>query len=285
MSGQILITGATGNVSTELIKLFEQNQIKVVAAIRNVEKAKQFLPASVELRYFDFQDPASFIDALHGIKKVFLVRPPALSNVKQDIFPFLDTCQAQKVEQIVFLSLLGVEKLAFVPHYKIEQEVVRLGLGYTFLRPSFFMQNLSTTHAAEIRDRQAIYVPAGRGKTSFIDIRDIAQVAYKCLTEAGHLYKAYALTGQSALDYFEVAQIISKTLGRQISYVNPSILSFILCKLREGIPLNFVIVMAAIYGTAKLGKAALVTDQLAQLLGREPITLKDFASDYKSCWQ
>ena len=66
------------------------------------------------------------------------------------------------------LSLIGVENNRVVPHYKIKQHMLKSGLEYTFLRPSFFMQNLSTTHREEIKDQSEIFVTAGRDKTSFI---------------------------------------------------------------------------------------------------------------------
>ena len=66
------------------------------------------------------------------------------------------------------LSLIGVENNRVVPHYKIEQHMLKSGLEYTFLRPSFFMQNLSTTHREEIKDQSEIFVTARRDKTSFI---------------------------------------------------------------------------------------------------------------------
>ena len=74
-------------------------------------------------------------------------------------------------------------------------------MTWTFLRASFFMQNLSTTHRDDIRERGDVFVPAGKGKTSFIDVRDIADVAVKALTEPGHENKAYPLTGDVALNY------------------------------------------------------------------------------------
>ncbi len=82
-----------------------------------------------------------------------------------------------------------------------------LGLAYTFLRASFFMQNLSTTHCQDIRDNDEIFIPAGIGKTSFIDVRDIAVVAVKVMTEPGHENKAYALTGRAPLLVFLIPQV------------------------------------------------------------------------------
>ena len=95
------------------------------------------------------------------------------------------------------------------------------------------MQNLSTIHRGDIRDTNKIFIPAGKGKTSFIDVRDIAATAVKVMTEPGHENKAYALTGNKALDYYQVAEIFTHVLGRQIVYTNPSIFKFALLDVEQ----------------------------------------------------
>ena len=94
-------------------------------------------------------------------------------------------------------------------------------MAWTFLRPSFFMQNLSRRTATHLR-RQLIFVPAGQGTTSFIDARDIARVAAVTLTKDGHRNQAYPLTGSEALTYHQVAEIMGAGLGRPITYGAPA---------------------------------------------------------------
>jgi uncharacterized protein YbjT (DUF2867 family) len=75
--------------------------------------------------------------------------------------------------------------------------------------------------------RNRIAVPVGRTKTTFIDVRDIAAVAVRVLTETGHENQRYTLTGSEALDYYEVAARLSAALGRTIRYTNPNVLAFL----------------------------------------------------------
>lgn len=91
-------------------------------------------------------------------------------------------------------------------------------MEYTLLRASFFMQNLLEVHRPDIVEHGEIFVPAGNGKTSFVDARDIGEAAAIVLTESGHVNQAYDLTGPEALDYGEVATIFSDVLGRSITY-------------------------------------------------------------------
>ena len=74
--------------------------------------------------------------------------------------PFVEAIKRSEVEQVLFLSLQGVESNPFTLHHKIEKLIVEAGIPYTFMRPSFFTQNLSTTHRAEItnhNDRKITY--------------------------------------------------------------------------------------------------------------------------------
>jgi uncharacterized protein YbjT (DUF2867 family) len=288
METTVLVTGATGNVGLEVIKSLKvmgNNKISIVAGVRSPSKSKQVFPDGIKCRKLDFEDKATLRSSLEGIDKVFLVRPPAISNVNETIFPFIDMAKACGVKHIVFLSLLGAEKNVVVPHHKIEKHLQSCGINYTFLRASFFMQNLSTTHQEEIKRDREICVPAGRGKTSFIDIRDIAEVAAHCLLESSPSNRGYDLTGGEALDYFEVASILSKALNKKILYTNPTLYTFYRKMRAKGSPTMFVVVMLGIYTTAKLGLAKRTTEDLEKLLGRKPITMRQYARDYAICWQ
>lgn len=280
----ILITGATGNVGAELVHLLHAAGHPLRAAVREPGQARARLGAPIEYVPFDFTAPGSFGAALRGVSQLFLVRPPALTDTRTTIAPFIAAAQRADVEQIVFLSLLGAEHNRFVPHHAIERAIRASGLPWTFLRASFFMQNLSTTHRAAIRERNEIEVPAGSGRTSFIDVRDIAEVAATVLTSSGHDRQAYALTGAEALTYTAVAQIMAEELGRRIVYPAPSALTFARRMRQRGYERRFVLVMLAIYTTARLGLAATVTPDSARLLGRAPRAMRDFVRDYRECW-
>lgn len=278
----VLVTGATGNVGSEVV-LALAGKANIRAAVTDVEKARAKLPPGTELVRFDFEDASTFAAAFAGVDRLFLMRPPHISDPKV-IAPSIEAAKAAGVKQIVFLSLQGAESNSIVPHAKIEKLLLTCGVPYTFLRPSFFMQNLTGQHRDEIRQRNEIFVPAGHGRTSFIDVRDIAAVAALTLTEDGHENKAYTLTGSEALTYDEVAQILTEVTGRPVRYANPNLVRFVLQKRREGLAWGFVIVMAGIYLTAALGRADGRTDEVPRLLGRAPITVRQFAQDYRSVW-
>lgn len=278
-----LITGATGNIGKyvvdELIKL-EEN---VKVAVRNIDYSK-YQDRKIEQVKFDFLDDSTFDNALEGVKAIFLIRPPKLADPQKDMKPFLDAAKEKGVEKIVFISLLGVEKNPLVPHRKIEEMIKNLGVSYVFLRPSFFMQNLNTNHTEEIRDRNQLFIPAGKSKTSFIDTRDIASVAAITLTDEKYNNIAITLTGKSAIDYYEVADIMSSVLGRSIKYKNPGLLEFRKDRINRGTPNEFANVMMLLYLMTKLGTAKTITNDLENIIGREPISFQQYVIDHKNYW-
>jgi uncharacterized protein YbjT (DUF2867 family) len=285
MSGnRVLVTGAPGNVGTDVVRELVAMGCVVRVGAFDVALARQVLGESVEVVRFDFLDAATFAAAFEGVERMFLVRPPALGDAERQIAPAIRAAVTAGVQHIVFLSLQGVEQNRFTPHYKIEQIIEGLGVAYTFLRASFFMQNLSTTHRDEIRDESVIYLPVGDAKTSFIDARDIAAVAARALTEDGHARRKYTLTGAEALGYDVVAAKLSAVLGRPIRYARPNVLAFVVRHLRAGKALPYVLVMALLYTLTRTGNAKDVTGEVERVLGRPPRSFDQFAHDYRAVW-
>jgi uncharacterized protein YbjT (DUF2867 family) len=280
----LFVTGAAGNLGREVVRELVDLDQPVRAGVLNQEEASR-LPEAVEAVQFDFTQPSSFQPALQGVERVFLMRPPQLTDMDSTLNPFVDQAEEAGVQQIALVSLLGVEDNPRVPHNAAEQHLTASGVPYTLLRPSFFMQNLNTTHREEIRRRDEIFIPAGNSRTSFIDTRDIGAAAARVLTEEGHTGKIYRLTGPEALDYHQVADLFSEVLGRDIIYRDPSLPAFVWRRWREGNPLGFALVMAFLYRETRRGKADEVTRDLERLLGRPPGTLRDYVRDYAENWQ
>jgi uncharacterized protein YbjT (DUF2867 family) len=278
----VLVTGSTGTVGAFVVEELLGRGTQVRAAVRPGRDggAGPTRVAEVEL---DFRDPSTFEAALAGVSRVFLMRPPQMSDAKE-MRPFIDAMATRGVEQVAFLSVQGAGSNSFVPHHGIERYLKRSGLPWTFLRPSFFMQNLSTTHRADICERNEVYVPAGRGKTNFIDAADVAEAIGVVLTTPGHLGQAYEITGGEALTYAEVAQTLSHVCDREIVYPRPSSREFKSRMAASGCDEEFVSVMGSIYLIAKLGMAAGTTDELERLIGRAPTTLQEWAAANAECF-
>lgn len=284
MAAEILVMGALGNTGAEVVSSLLALGVPVRAADLSAEKVQQRFGSGVEAAAFDFSKRKTFGPAFEGMRKMFLLRPPQISNVKKWMVPAINAAQAAGVQHFVFLSLVGIEQNTVAPHYKVEQHLRACGAAYTFLRCSFFMQNLNTVHRAEIRDRDEIYVPVAKARTSFIDVRDIGAVAALVLTQPGHENQAYDLTGSKALDYEQVASLFTQVLGRKITYRNPSEIQFFLRQVQQGASLPFALVTTWLYANTRGGMADRVTSEVQRITGRAPICMRQYIEDYRANW-
>ena len=281
----VLVTGATGNVGREVVQALGALGTAARATALNEQDATRVPADADEVVLFEFGKPETYAPAFDGVKKLFLMRPPAIADIETYIKPVIDYAAGHGVEQIAFLSLIGVEQRSYVPHYKVEKLLEASGVPYTFLRPSFFMQNLDTTHRLDIVEHDNIFIPAGDARTAFIDVRDIGAVAAHVLTTPGHEDHAYDLTGQEALTYYQVAGIFSEVLGRPMTYSSPSLLRFAWHMKRRGHPWGYVAVTSALYFMTRRGSAETVTGEVRRLLGRDPISMRQYVADYAAAWQ
>lgn len=298
----ILVTGATGNVGLEITRQLLDAGHVVRAAVTEVSRGTRVLQdrlgvrSGLELVRFEFGDASSYSAAFAGADACFLMRPPAVSDTKKLMLPAIDAGVAAGVRRWVFLSLQGAERNTIVPHAAVEKHLRALATAgnavFTFLRASFFMQNLSTTHRSDVRDRDELYIPAGSGRTAFVDVRDVAAVGVRALTASDDDLAKLALhnegvelTGDEALTYAEVAAIMSRVLGRNIRYANPSNLAFGLHLRKQGMPLAQILVMEALYTVAKLGRAASLTTEVQRVLARPPIRFDQFVRDHAAAWR
>lgn len=279
--GVVLVTGATGSVGAHVVSELLAAGQPVRAAVR--DPARVTLPGAEAVR-FDFADRRSWPGALDGVDRLFLMRPPAISDVTTYLQPVISMAVGSGVRHVVFLSLIGVNRV--MPHWRVEQDILAAGIPYTFLRPSFFAQNLIGAYREDIRDRDRIRLPAGHGRTAFVDTRDVAAVAASVLGRpAGHLGRAYDLTGEHALRWDDVAVLLTTALNRPIRYQSLGLLRYRRELLTGGADPVYMRVQLGIHLIARLGLAARISPELGALLGRPPRTLAGFIADYAGAWR
>lgn len=278
LSAPILVTGSTGNVGREVVRCCLARGLPVRAAVRSVD-GETNLPSAVQRVAFDFQNPATFPAALAGVQQVFLLRPPQLGRAR-DLRPFIRAAHDAGVQHVVFLSLMGVSINPFTPHFWTEWLLRFSGMRHTFLRPSFFLQNLDTFYRDAIQTQNEVLVPAGKGKVSLVDVRDIGAVAAAVFADPAKQGTPYTLTGPAAVDWYQVAEALTAELGSPIVYREPDMDRYTMYLRGQGHPDDFIQVQTMLMMVLRNGWSAGVTDDIARLLGRPATDLRTYVRDY-----
>src|SRR5262245_47215541 len=215
----ILITGASGNIGSEVQRQAAAARLDIRAAYLSELKARG-APANVTTVLMDYEKPETIRAALEGVEKAFLVGPPA-SNVAELEGRFITEASQLHLKRLVKLSALGGRGATFPSlHRDSEEKIETSGIPYTFLRPNGFMQNFVNYNAGTIKIQSAFYGVQGNGAVSHVDIRDVAAVAVKVLSSNGHAGRAYSLSGPEALTNAQIAEKLSQAVGREIRYVD-----------------------------------------------------------------
>jgi uncharacterized protein YbjT (DUF2867 family) len=278
----ILITGATGNIGTELVKRLSGSGEPIRAFVRSRTQAQTIDLPGIDLVAGDFAEPKTFTPALQNVDRLFLLIPSS-SEVEQQQRNFVDAAKRSKIKHIVKLSQLGADEKA--PgrfqryHGAVEKYIQKSDIPYTFLRPNLFMQGLLNFRAT-ITSQGVFYAPAGNAKVSVVDVRDIASVASRVLTESGHEGKAYDITGPQALTHAEMADQLSQAAGKPIKYVDVPPDTMRQALLGFGMPAWQAEGLVEDYDHYRRGEAGEVTQIVRDVTGSEATSYSKFAKDY-----
>ena len=221
-NGKILVTGATGNVSSALITALVNRGVNVRGLVRDESKGESLKSSGVEVAVGNLNDSGSIEKALEGIEKVFLLTPVG-EDAPQQARNVIDAALKQGSPYIVRMS--AIKAASDAPsrnsraHAETEEYLKNSGLPYTILKPHFFMQNLMMA-AESIASEGKIYMPFKDGKLGMVDIRDIADVSAVILTEEGHEGKTYTPTGPKSISLSDVAAAFSSALDKEVNYID-----------------------------------------------------------------
>lgn len=285
---QILVTGATGNVGRAVLDALAAlpdfgTELAVTAGLRDPARLPPALAArGVRVVRFDLEDAATFASALAPGQRVFLLRPPQLAKGAPFV-AFVAEAARRGVGFLVFLSVQGVEKSSVIPHHKIEKLIAASGIPYCFLRPGYFMENLTTVLRDELR-AGALVLPAGRAPFNWIGVADIGRVAARVLADPGaHHGAKYDLTGPENLSFPEVLARIERLLGRTIRYDSPGPLRFLYRRWRAKQPLGYAAVVLLLHYLPRFQAAPPLSDAVARITGRPPATIDELiATDLRA---
>ncbi|KAA3531196.1 SDR family NAD(P)-dependent oxidoreductase [Agrobacterium tumefaciens] len=273
MTGKILVIGSTGTIGTPLVKALLAKGESVKAASRTGKAAE-----GAEGVRFDYTDASTYTDAFDGVDRLFLILAGGRLDAIDALTPVVEEAARRNVK-IVFLSVFGVDADDSIPYRQVELKIIASGAPYVILRPNWFADNFHTYWKAGIEHGQ-IAVPAGEGKSSFIDVRDIADSAASALTSTAFDNKAFNLTGPKALSYGEAAAIISQAIGKPVGYSAVSDDVFIGILTGAGVPKDYAAFLASIFYPVREGWTSAVTGDVETLTGHAPRSLETYVADH-----
>lgn len=276
-----LITGATGNVGQQLVRFLigSGHSLELKLAVQDIPRARKSFAQFPDLQFcdFDFEDSSTFEKAFQDIETLFLLRPPHISQVEKVFRPLLDAVKKHGIQQVVFLSVQGAESSSVIPHHKIEKLILELGFDYIFVRPGYFMQNLTTALLPEINQNHSITLPAGDAKFNWIDVKDIAEASSQLMLHFDqYKNKAYTITGTENLSFQEVATQMAEVLGKPITYRSINPILFFFKKKKEGLSSGFALVMTLLHFIPRLQPEPIIHPDYKTIAGKEPIQLRHF---------
>ena len=277
----ICITGAGGTVGREVIKQLESAKVPFRAAYFSKKKVNAALAKGLDAVIIDYNRPETLRVAFQGCDKLFLLGPNALNQTQLELNA-VEAAKAVGVQHIVKQSVMGAEDEAFslaLVHRPVEKAIESSGMTWTFLRPNSFMQNVMTFMSETIKAEGAFYSASGMAKIAHVDVRDIATVAVKALTEPTHVGQAYTLTGTEALTYDDLANELSNALGRSITHISLSPEDLKHGMLAEGLPEAIADRMLDLERYYREDQASRITNDIKQVTGHEPRRFAQYTHD------
>ncbi len=279
----ILITGATGRVGGATLKQLSNRGVPVRALVRNAAKAALVAGPLIETAIGDLAHPHSLEAALEGVASALLVSPLDPHQVELQ-GNFIDAAKRTGRVHVVKISGLGTALDSSVRsgrwHAQTEKYLEDSGLPFTHLRPPFFMQNI-LRFAPTIRASGEFVGSLNQGKVAMIDVEDIAAVAATALTTSAHAGKLYVLTGPEALSYPDVADRLSRSLGKAVTYKDVPLEVMRERLLASGMPSWHVDVQVDFSTALSAGQASAVTDTVEAVTGKPARTFEQFIREHR----
>ncbi len=277
----IVLTGATGNTGQVIAAELKQRGVPFVAMVHSEARRAQLAALGVPSAIGDFDDPESLECVLEGAEKAYLVCTPDERLLPRET-AFINAAKKVGVRHMVkcsaYLATIDSESPNLRSHGAIEKTLIDSGLAYTIIRPHGYMQTFTSFAWDTIQKAGVISLPGGDGKMPLVDVRDVAAVAVKALTESGHEGKIYDVTGPEAFDFYQMAATLERALGFPVTYLPSKESSLKMVMSALGVPTTPTEHVLKIFRMQREHKFDKVHTTL-QELGIQPITYEQFVRD------
>jgi NAD(P)H dehydrogenase (quinone) len=281
LSMTVIVTGAGGHlgrlVAEQLLERLAPEQLVLVT--RRPEALREFRARGADVRYGDFDDPASLRDAFAGGRRMLLISTDAVGRRVRQHRAAIDGAVAAGVGHVVFTSI--VNPVAGNPiganaweQGRTEAMLHRSGLAWTMLRFGSFAELQLPPAATAVLNRRMI-TNAGDGRMVPVSRRDCAEAAAITLTTDGHTGETYDITGPRGLSPYDLAEVYGDVSGQPVEVVQLSDAMLISVLVGIGTPLPMARDITAYSRAVRHGFFDVVDPTFERLTGRPPMALRD----------
>jgi uncharacterized protein YbjT (DUF2867 family) len=278
----ILITTA-GKVGAEAARLLAQREEPVRILVRDPEKATALAQAGVDVAVGDLGVPATIDAAMRGVSAVVLVSP-ALPAQELNVVTSAVGAGVDHVVKITSKASADSPIARRRDQTEIENGLIASGLGYTLLRNNAYMQNFLML-APAIATTSSFGSSAGDGRIGMVDTRDVAAVAAEiAASPAAHKGRTYWPTGPESLSYADAAAVLSKVLGRTVTFHPLTFDEQKQAMIDVGVPEHIAKMNAQAVTLFAQGDSDWINDDVPSILGRPARTFEQFVTDYAAAF-
>jgi NAD(P)H dehydrogenase (quinone) len=271
------VTGATGAVGGRTARLLAEAGHPVRLLVRDPGRAPRLPGASVaRVSYGD----AAAAEALRGVRTLLMVSAAEAEDRLAQHRAFVDAAAAAGVRSIVYTSFVGASATSGFTlgrdHGATEAAVRGSGMSPTFLRDTFYAE----VWPGFADEQGVIRGPAGNGRVAVVSRRDVADVAALVLADRDeeperHAGATYDLTGPEALTLAEIAEILSRVIGRPHRFEDETVEQARASRASYGAPEWQLQAWVSTYTAIRNGELATVSDDVPRLLGRPATTFAE----------
>jgi uncharacterized protein YbjT (DUF2867 family) len=280
MTTTVAIIGSTGRNASAWTDAF----VAAGYAVRNLVRHPRPLPhrPGTSCQRLDLDDPSSYQPALEDVDTLALITPADPRQPEWEI-GLIDAAKNTSVRRIIKLSVIGTDFVFPISpfarwHAEIEDALRTSNVTHVILRPNFFMQNLLMQK--DVIESGCYLEPIGTAAISFVDVRDIADIAV--IAASGALDdQILTLTGPEKLSGDEVAALLSKAIGTAIHFVSPDLSAFRGTLLSRGMPEWHVAALIELYALVQNRRGSYLgstTSSIEEITGQSPRTLEEFVN-------
>ncbi len=261
-TGMTLVLGGTGKTGRRVAERLQAGGIKTRIASRSASPS------------FNWHDSGNWSSVLDGVTSAYISYAPdlAIPGATDAIRRFVDLAVSHGVRRLVLLSGRGEQEAQ-----ACEQIIQASDVEWTIIRSSWFMQNFSEGEFLSMVQDGVITLPAADIPEPFIDVNDIAEVAVAALTEEGHAYEVYEVTGPRLMTFTDIAREISQASGREVNFQQIPSEDFNHAITSSGAPAEISWLLNYLFETVLDGRNASLCDGVQRALGRKPSDFSDFA--------